>query len=130
MASESSEHCGDVALALVATGHASPSAVFDRHAVTCAQCRRTLTNYTEVVDTAAASLAERAYSQPPAGVWRSIAAVAGAAGSDPTAVVALPVRQVADGEEPEPRSLRWPLVVAALVAVIGVLLVLLGLALN
>lgn len=130
MASETSEHCGDVALALVATGHNSPSAVFDRHAVTCPQCRRTLASFTEVVDTAGASLVERAYSQPPAGVWRSIAADAGAAGSDAAAVVELPVRPVDDVEQASARSLRWPLVVAALVAVIGVLLVLLGVALN
>ena len=130
MVSEASEHCSDVALALVATGRQSPSAVFDRHSVTCPQCRRSLASYGEVVETASASLTERAYSQPPAGVWRSIAAVAGAAGSDPAAVVELPVRPVDDTEQAAARSLRWPLVVAALVAVIGVLLVLLGVALN
>ena len=121
-------HCDDTMLALVAIGEASPSAVFDRHAQTCGACRSKATDLAEVVSVGSASLAERAYSQPPAGVWRGLAMELEPAGSRPDLVVALPTRPVPDAGVADTERRRWPLVVAA-VAVLFVLAVLLGWAL-
>lgn len=115
-------------LALVAIGENSPSAVFDRHAQTCGACRTKATDMAEVVSVGSASLAERAYSQPPAGVWRSLAKEVEPAGSRPDLVVALPTRAVPADDDADPSRRRWPLVAAA-VTLLLVLAVLLGWAL-
>lgn len=118
-------HCDDTMLALVAIGEASPSAVFDRHAQTCGACRTKAADIAEVVSVGSASLAERAYSQPPAAVWRSLAKDLEPAGSRPDLVVALPTRLVPTDPDAVAERRRWPLLVAA-VAVLMALVVLLG----
>ena len=106
-------------LALVAIGEASPSAVFDRHAQTCGACRSKATDLAEVVSVGSASLAERAYSQPPAGVWRGLAMELEPAGSRPDLVVALPTRPVPDAGVADTERRRWPLLVAVVVVLVA-----------
>ncbi|MDQ1250197.1 MAG: hypothetical protein QG597_4576 [Actinomycetota bacterium] len=118
-------HCDDAMLALVAIGEASPSAVFDRHAQTCGACRAQATDLAEVVAVGSASLGERAYSQPPAAVWRSLAKDLEPAGSRPDLVVALPSRLVSTDVDADAERRRWPLLVAVVVVLV-VLAVMLG----
>lgn len=121
------QHCDDATLALVAVGQAAPSDVFERHSRTCAGCSARRHSLTDVADLARASLSERAYLQPPATVWRAIAAVAGDAGTAPDLVVELPA---ADSAVEQPvdlgRRARWPVIGAVALAIL-LLLVVLGL---
>jgi hypothetical protein len=83
----------------------------------------------EAVTVARDSLAERAYLQPPASVWRSIAATAGASNGDESLIVALPERPGSTVEvERHPGVRRSFVLVALVLALVVVLLaVLLGL---
>lgn len=83
----------------------------------------------EAVTVARDSLAERAYLQPPASVWRSIAATVGAPHGGASLVVALPERPGSAAEVERHPGVRRSLVLVALVLVLVVVLlaVLLGL---
>lgn len=126
------EHCDDVNLALVAAGGPAPSAVFARHMRSCPNCSQRYDEYADVVAVAAASMEDRAYSQPPGKVWLAIADGAGAAGSQPDLVIeGMParLRGPAEAAPQQPRGgggAKLALgIVAAVVAVLLALMVLL-----
>lgn len=121
------QHCDDATLALVAVGQAAPSAVFERHSHTCPACSARRQSLTDVADLARDSLSERAYLQPPATVWRGIAAVAGDAGTAPDLVVELPsAGSAVDQTVDDGRRGPWPVIGAVAIAIL-LLLVVLGL---
>lgn len=118
-------HCDETGLALLAVGQPAPSAVFERHSQTCPACHQRLVAMTEAVTVAQASLAERAYLQPPAAVWRSIAAAAGAPGGTADLVVRLPEREGAVAEVEHRSAAGRPMIIAAIVVLLAVVAVLL-----
>ena len=113
----------------MATGQPAPSAVFDRHSQTCAECSERSQALNEAARVARASLGERASLQPPATVWRAISQVAEEGARHPELVVELPVAAPAVLGESAPAVKRWPWLVAALVLVVLILLAVLGFAL-
>lgn len=96
-------------------------------AVALASSRPGEASLSEAVEVGSESLAERAYSQPPAAVWRSIRAEAGPCGTRPDLVIALPdpPTEVAAADDSTKSAGRWPLV-ALLVAMLFALGLLLG----
>lgn len=119
------EHCDDTNLALVAAGGPAPSAIFTRHMHACPTCSQRYDECADVVAVAVASMEDRAYSQPPGKVWRSIADGAGAAGSQPGLVIeGMPARlraPVAPAPEVEHGGDRNKLVLGIVAAIVAAL---------
>lgn len=80
----------------------------------------------EAVDVTRASLTERAYLQPPAAVWRGIAAAAADPSQLSDVVVELPTRGATVEPEVGAKTTSW-LPIAALIVVVLAVLALLGL---
>jgi hypothetical protein len=117
-------HCDDTMLVLVAIGEDSPSPVFDRHAQTCPDCRAKAADFAEVVNVAAESLSERAYSQPPASVWRTLAKEVEPAGTRPDLVVPLPTKAAPADSDPAAPASRRPVLIAVLLLIVALAVVL------
>lgn len=72
MTSVEAAHCDPGDLTKVAIGEDPPTAVFDRHMRSCPSCHERLTSLREVIELGRQSRSDRAYAQPPSGVWLAV----------------------------------------------------------